>query len=196
MDESRLQQQIRFLLEMDKLKAVLRRTSPVGMERMENSAEHSWHVALMAIVLAEHAAEKIDVCRVIKMMLVHDVIEIDAGDTYIYDVKGNEDKAAREREAADRIFGLLPSEQAAELDQLWSEFEERKTAEARFARGLDRLMPMLHNYHNQGKAWRKHGITSKQILQTNSIIADGAPDLWTLAQQLVQDALQNGFIES
>ena len=158
MDAKRLQRQIQFILEADKLKAVLRQTYVPGQDRRENSAEHSWQVALMACVLAEHSRQPVDVGKVVRMLLVHDLIEIDAGDTYVYDVQANTDKHERELLAAERIFGLLPTDQEHELRSLWQEFEDRKTAEAKFARGLDRLMPMLHNYHTQGKSWQEHAI--------------------------------------
>ncbi len=194
METSRLQRQIAFLLEVDKLKSVLRRTYIPGQDRRENSAEHSWQVSLMAMILAEHANEPVDVCRVMKMMLVHDLVEIDAGDTFVYDQQANADKAEREVAAAERIFGLLPENQTAELRALWEEFEERKTAEARMARGLDRLMPMLHNFHTQGRAWRQNGITDRQVTQTNNIINDGSTALWDYARQLIRSAVENGYL--
>jgi putative hydrolases of HD superfamily len=194
---NRLESQIRFCLEIDKLTAILRRTLLLDGSRLENSAEHSWHIAIMAILLAEYSAEPgIDLARVIKMVLVHDLVEIDAGDTYCYDVQGNLDKAEREQRAADRIFGLLPADQGAEVRALWEEFEARATPESRYANSMDRLQPMLHNYHTQGRQWRKHGITSKQVLERNAPIGDGAPALWAYARRLVDDALANGYLES
>lgn len=194
METSRLQRQIGFLLEVDRLKSVLRRTFIPGQDRRENSAEHSWQVALMAVILAEHANEPVDIGRVIKMLLVHDLVEIDAGDTFVYDLQANADKAQREIAAAERIFGLLPEDQTVELRALWDEFEERKTPEARLARGLDRLMPMLHNFHTQGRAWRQHHITDQQVTQTNKIINDGSTALWDYAQELIHLATENGYL--
>ena len=194
LNTERLPQQIAFLLELDKLKSVLRRTYLVHDPRHENSAEHSWHLGVMALVLAEHANAPVNVLHVLKMLLVHDVVEIDAGDTYIYDVAGNESKAAREQDAARRIFGLLPGDQQAELTALWEEFEARETPEARFAAALDRLMPMLHNYHTQGRAWQEHGITSDQVLARNGHMADGSAALWEYAEAMIKEAVGKGYL--
>lgn len=194
-DNDRLGQQIAFVLEIDKLKRVLRQTWHMDQSRKENSAEHSWHVAVMAVLLAEHAAEpELDLARVVKMLLVHDLVEIDAGDTFVYDEAGAQDKPARERAAADRIFGMLPADQAAEVRGLWDEFEARRTPEARYAAALDRLQPLLHNYHTQGRAWREHGITADRVLATNCHIAEGAPRLWQLAERFIRDAVQKGYL--
>ncbi len=188
---TRLAQQITFVLELDKLKTILRRTYLLDNSRHENTAEHSWHLAIMAMVLAEHSNEPLDTLRTLKMLLVHDIVEIDAGDTYIYDTAGSEGKAAREQEAARRIFGLLPPDQQAEMHALWEEFEARETPEARFAAALDRLMPLLHNIHTQGRSWQEHGIHAGQVLARNSHIADGSQALWQYAQQLIQEAVAN-----
>src|SRR5436309_14613445 len=144
MDNDRFERQIRFILEIDKLKGILRRTYLLNVDRAENTAEHSWHLAIMAILLAEHANEPVDVARVVKMVLIHDIVEIDAGDTYCYDTEAALNKAERERAAADRIFGILPEDQSRELRELWDEFEEGRTPEARFALALDRFIPQLH----------------------------------------------------
>src|SRR5690606_13001631 len=145
MSADRLQAQLAFLLEIDRLKRILRRTSLVGGDRRENSAEHSWHLAVMAMILAEHANEPVDALHVLKMLLVHDIVEIDAGDTFAYDVQANQDKEAREQAAAERIFGLLPADQRDEIRAMWEEFDARVTPEARFANAMDRLMPALQN---------------------------------------------------
>ena len=150
MSDDRLTQQLRFLLELDRLKSVFRQSRLIHTDRMENSAEHSWHLAMLAVVLAEYAAEDIDLVRVVKMALIHDIVEIDAGDTYIYDEQARREKARLEQQAAERIFGLLPKQQAAELRTLWEEFEAKQTPEARFAGALDRLQPLLLNYHTAG----------------------------------------------
>ena len=194
MNTERLEQQIAFLLEIDKLKSVLRRTYLLNDPRHENSAEHSWHLAVMAMLLAEHANAEVNLLHVLKMLLVHDVVEIDSGDTYIYDVAGNESKATREQEAAERIFGLLPDDQRDEMHRLWGEFEERTTPEARFAAALDRLMPMLHNYHTQGRAWLEHGITDAQVIDRNGHMAEGAAGLWEYAEAMIQDAVGQGYL--
>ena len=190
----RLDQQIGFILELDTLKSVLRRSYLLNNTRRENSAEHSWHLSAMALVLAEHANVDIDQFRVLKMLLVHDIVEIDSGDTYIYDTAGNDTKAVREQEAAQRIFGLLPDDQKLELTQLWQEFEARETPEAKFAAALDRLMPLLHNYHTEGRSWREHGITKQQVLNLNRHIADGSQSLWEYAEALIGDAAAKGYL--
>ena len=194
MKTERLEQQIAFLLEIDKLKSVLRRTYLLNEPRHENSAEHSWHLAVMAMLLAEHANVEVNLLHVLKMLLIHDVVEIDSGDTYIYDVAGNESKAAREQEAAGRIFGLLPDDQRDEMHRLWEEFEARATPEARFAAALDRLMPMLHNYYTQGRSWREHGVTDAQVIAHNRHIAEGAAGLWEYAEAMIRDAVGKGYL--
>ncbi len=190
----RLTRQLAFVLEIDRLKTVLRRTVLTDRSRRENSAEHSWHIALMAVLLAEHAAEPVDVGRVVRMLLVHDVVEIDAGDTFVYDPAAAEDKGERERRAAERLFGLLPADQAAEVRALWDEFEERATAEARYAHAVDRLQPMLHNYATEGHSWQKYGVRSSQVIAHNRHIGDGAPDLWAHAERLIADAVERGWL--
>lgn len=190
----RLRQQVEFIIEIDRLKSVLRRTYLASGERRENSAEHSWQVAVMALVLAEHANEPVDPLRVARMLLLHDIVEVDAGDTFCYDEVGALDKAERERKAAQRIFGLLPPEQAAGLREIWEEFETGPSPEAKLARALDRLMPMLHNYETKGRAWQEHGITSEQVIAHNAHIADGSEALWQFASALIEDAVARGFL--
>jgi putative hydrolase of HD superfamily len=194
LNTERLARQIAFLIEIDKLKSILRRTYLVDDPRHENSAEHSWHLAVMAMLLAEHANAEVNLLHVLKMLLVHDVVEIDSGDTYIYDVAGNASKAVREQEAARRLFGLLPDDQRDEMHRLWEEFEARRTPEARFAAALDRLMPMLHNYHTQGRSWREHGVTSAQVIDRNGHMAEGAAGLWEYAEAMIQDAVGKGYL--
>jgi len=194
LNTERLGQQIAFLLEIDKLKTVLRRTYLLDDPRHENSAEHSWHLAVMAMLLAEHANAPVNLLHVLKMLLIHDVVEIDSGDTYIYDVAGNESKAAREQEAAKRIFSLLPDDQQGEMHRLWEEFEARETPEARFAAALDRLMPMLHNYHTQGRSWQEHGVTDAQVIAHNGHMAEGAAPLWEYAEAMIRDAVHHGYL--
>ena len=189
----RLEQQIGFVLEIDKLKTILRRTYLLHVDRCENTAEHSWHLAIMAILLAEHANEPVDVCRVIKMVLIHDIVEIDAGDTYLYDASAALDKMERERAAADRLFAMLPADQCKEFRALWDEFESCQTPEARFAATLDRFIPQLHNYHTQGKSWKEHGITVDRVLERNACMADGSARLWDWARALLGDAAAKGF---
>jgi len=194
MDADRFEKQIQFILEIDKLKSIARRTYLMNAERHENTAEHSWHLAIMAILLAEHANETVDVARVVKMVLIHDVVEIDAGDTYYYDAVGLRDKAERERHAADRLFGMLPADQEKELRELWEEFEACQSADARFASALDRFIPQLHNYHTQGKSWSDHGITAERIIERNACMAEGSAKLWECAQALLDDAVAKGFL--
>jgi len=193
--EERLARQIDFLREIDKIKGVFRQTWLLDGSRKENDAEHSWHLATMAMLLAEYAAEPgIDLARVVRMVLVHDLVEIDAGDTFAYDEVGERDKAAREQAAADRIFAILPPDQAAEVRALWDEFEARRTGEARFAAALDRLQPLLHNYCTQGAAWREHGVTAGQVLARNRHMAEGAPKLWRYAERLIHNAVRKGYL--
>jgi len=194
MTTDRLASQLGFILEIDKVKQVVRRTLLADGSRRENDAEHSWHLAMMAVLLSEYACEGVDVGRVVKMVLIHDLVEIDAGDTFCYDEAGNATKAEREAEAADRIFGLLPRDQGEPLRRLWEEFEARRTADARFAAALDRLQPILHNYHTRGATWREHGITADQVLARNVVIDDGAPALWAYARRLIRSAVVKGYL--
>lgn len=193
--QERLERQMAFVVEIDKLTSVLRRTLRIDGSQCENSAEHSWHICIMAMLLSEYAAEPgLNVSHVIEMLLIHDLVEIDAGDTYCYDVKANLDKLERELRAAERIFNLLPEDQAARVRGLWDEFEARQTRESKFANAMDRLQAMLHNYHTQGQQWRKHGVTAQQVLERNAPIAEGSPALWAYAQQLVTQAVAQGYL--
>jgi 5'-deoxynucleotidase YfbR-like HD superfamily hydrolase len=192
--DPQLGDRIHFVVELDRLKQVLRRTVVTDGTRRENTAEHSWHVATMALVLADAADEPVDPMRVARLLLVHDIVEIDAGDTFVYDTQGQETKAAREHAAADRLFGLLPDGQGDELRACWLEFEHGTTAEARFARALDRLQPLLLNHASAGQAWREHGITADQVRAVNAAIEDGSPALWKLAQCLIDDAVTRGWL--
>jgi putative hydrolase of HD superfamily len=192
---SRLAQQIQFIVEIDKLKRVLRQTLLMDESRRENSAEHSWHLAMMAILLAEYApSSTVDVLHVIKMLLVHDLVEIDAGDTFCYDLQGNQNKEVREAEAATRLFGLLPEEQGAELRALWEEFEAQETVAAQFATALDRLQPLLHNQQTRGGTWRIHGISRDQVLRRMHPVKEGAPALWPLVEQIIEDSVVAGYL--
>jgi 5'-deoxynucleotidase YfbR-like HD superfamily hydrolase len=191
----RLDQQMGFITEIDALKGVLRQTMLAGPARRENSAEHSWHLAMMALVLAEHAPPGTDISRVIGMLLVHDLVEIDAGDLFVYaddSLQQLHDQA--ERAAADRIFALLPPDQADRLHQLWDEFEARRSAEARFARALDRLQPMLANLKAGGGTWLEHGITADRVLAKVELIEDGSGSLGRYARELVAGAVRTGLL--
>ena len=191
----RLQQQIAFLLEIDKLKQIFRQTYLLDETRKENDAEHSWHFAMFAMILAEYAPEPMDVLKAIKMALVHDIVEIDAGDTYLYDEVGKADKAEREEKAADRIFAILPADQALELRALWDEFEAKETPEAKFAGAIDRFQPFLHNCNTKGRAWQEHGITADRVLESNSHVAVGAPVLWEQVNLLIDEMVAQGCID-
>lgn len=191
---ARISHQLAFLVEVDRLKGVLRQTLLCDGSRQENSAEHSWHLALMAAVLAEHAAQPVDVTRVIRMLLVHDVVEIDAGDTFAYDLSANADRAAREQRAADRIFGLLPPEQGQELRALWDEFEAQQTPESRAANALDRLQPLLLNHQTHGGSWRTHGVNRSQVLRRMDPIRTAMPTLWPAVEDIVAHNCSLGHI--
>jgi putative hydrolase of HD superfamily len=191
----RLEQQIRFLLEIDQLKQVMRQTLLADQSRCENDAEHSWHLAMMAMILAEYAKDpQLDLPQVIRMLLIHDLVEIYAGDTYAYDEKGYLDKAEREQNAAKRLFSLLPDDQAEAFHALWEEFERGETPEARFANVCDRLQPLLLNYQTQGAVWQKHGITSDKVMKRMQPIADNGGELWEYVRGLIQSAVDNGYL--
>ena len=191
--DPRLAEQIEFIVAVDRLKQVFRRTRLTDDSRWENDAEHSWHLALMAVVLREHAAGEIDLCKVLTMHLIHDLVEIDAGDTFAYDEEANVGREEREAAAAERIFGLLPADQGDTLRRLWEEFEARETPEARYAAALDRLQPLLLNYHMTGATgWRRHGVRAPQVVDRNRHIAEGSPALWEYARRLIADSVKEG----
>jgi putative hydrolase of HD superfamily len=195
MISERLERQVRFIAEVDKLKEIFRQTECTQSRRRENDAEHSWHLCLLVIVLAEHANEaKLDVLRVLKMVIIHDLVEIDAGDTFAYDTARMADQHEREARAADRIFGLLPEDQALEFRALWDEFEEKATAEAQFAGAVDRFQPMLLNCLTQGAAWKRHGVTSDRVLERNRPVRDGSAALWDYASHMIAEAVQKGHL--
>jgi len=191
---TRLEQQIEFILEIDKLKQIIRRSYLISGERRENTAEHSWHLAMLALILAEHANEPVDLLRVLKMVLVHDIVEIDAGDTFLFDTVGGQDKGVREQKAADRLFGLLPADQASELRQLWEEFEARETAEARFANAIDRLIPLMLNYQSGGRTWQENGVTSDRIEWVHGRIDAGSRTLAELSRRVIETAVTEGIL--
>lgn len=192
---ARLARQIEFIVECDKLKDIFRRTQLTQTRRAENDAEHSWHLCLCVIVLAGHANDpKLDVLRVLKMVILHDLVEIDAGDTFAYDTVRMAGQHEREALAADRIFSLLPPDQAREFRGLWDEFEARETAEAKFAAAVDRFQPMLLNCRTQGGAWQKHGITHDRVVARNRHIAEGCEPLWRYADQMLHEAVAAGHL--
>jgi putative hydrolase of HD superfamily len=189
MDDARLLQQLDFISELDRLKLILRRISVIGESRLENSAEHSWHLGVMATVLAEYAPEGADITRATRMLLIHDVVEIDAGDTFCFDEEANLDKEEREVRAADRLFGMLPGAQGSELRDLWDEFESGDTPTARYANALDRFQGLLMNHGNKGGTWHEYAVSREQILKRMDPIREGAPGLWPVALQLIDDAM-------
>lgn len=191
----RLARQMQFIIEADRLKEVFRRSLVTQSRRAENSAEHSWHFALMIITLAEHSNHQpLDVLQVLKMVLIHDLVEIDAGDTFAYDIVGLADQHEREAVAADRIFGLLPEDQCGDFRRLWDEFEAQETPEARFAAACDRLHPMLLNCLTEGHAWRENGVIHSQVLKRNAHIAAGSAALWDYALAMVNKAVAAGHL--
>lgn len=184
------------MVELDKLKTVLRRTTLTDRSRQENTAEHSWHIALAAVLFEEHAVERgIDLLRVVKMLLVHDVVEIDAGDTFCYDAEANRDKLEREERAADRLFGMLPPDQGRELRALWEEFEAAASPEARYAAALDRIQPVLQNLQTDGHSWRRHGVAHSEVVQRNSPIGDALPEIWEHLLARLDEAVERGHLE-
>lgn len=190
-----MKQQIEFIVECDRLKEIFRQTLVTQSRRSENDAEHSWHLCLCVIVLAEHAnAKQLDVLRVLKMVILHDLVEIDAGDTFAYDTAAMANQHEREAVAADRIFGLLPRDQALEFRAVWDEFEARQTPESKFAAAVDRFQPMLLNCRTQGGAWQKHGITHDRVVARNQHIAEGASELWRYASTMLGDAVEAGHL--
>jgi putative hydrolase of HD superfamily len=192
----RLQQQLSFILEIDKLKSILRQTLIIDRSRRENTAEHSWHLAVMAGLLAEYATGPVDVARVTRMVLVHDIVEIDAGDTFAFDADGILTKKQREREAADRIFGLLPPEQGNELRGLWEEFEAEETEDAQFANAIDRLEPCLLNANTEGGTWRKHSPSLDKVMERMKPVKLYMPQVWPVVQKIIDEAVANGWVRA
>ena len=192
---TRLEKQMAFIEECDKIKNISRQTYLADGSRKENDAEHSWHLALMAMLLSEYANEKIDVLKTMSMVLVHDIVEIDAGDTYAYDLEGQKTKKDRETAAAERIFNILPEDQAVKLRALWDEFEEKKTPESKFANALDRLQPTMLNNASKGKGWTEHSAVLSKILERNKISSDGSETLWQYSyEKFIKPNAENGNI--
>lgn len=187
--------QIEFIKEIDKLKYIQRKTRLFNSDRNENDAEHSWHLAVMAIVLAEHSNVPVDVLKVVKMVLIHDIVEIDAGDTFIYDTQKSHSNTDDERLAANRIFGMLPAEQASELIAIWEEFEAGETGEAKFARSMDRLEPLLQNSSNNGGTWKEFGVKYEQVYAKKKVIREGSEALWAYAEGLINESVEKGILE-
>lgn len=192
--DERLAAQLTFLIEVDRLKTVLRQSPLAAAPRRENDAEHSWHLALMVILLAEHADEPIDVGRTVQLVVVHDLVEIYAGDTPLYDAVGAATQVAREQEAAERLFGLLPKDQAGSMRELWDEFEARQTAEARFAKAMDRLEPLLLNWMARGGTWQTPGVTADIVRARKSTIAEASATLGTAARTIINEGERRGWL--
>ena len=190
-----LLKQIEFIKEIDKLKYIFRKTKLINSDRPENDAEHSWHLAMMAIVLAGHANEPIDLAKVMKMVLIHDIVEIDSGDVFAYDTTKSHDNFDEELKAARRIFGILPEEQAEEFINLWIEFEEMKTPESKFARSLDRLEPLLQNASNNGGTWREFDVNYDKVIEKKQVIKEGSEELWKFAKNLIDESVANGILK-
>lgn len=190
-----LANQIAFIKEIDKLKYIQRKTKLFNSDRCENDAEHSWHLALMAIVLAEHTNEPIDILKVVKMVLIHDIVEIDAGDVFMYDTAKNHSNTDEERIAANRIFGLLPEKQAQEFISIWEEFEAGETSEAKFAKSMDRLEPLLQNTSNNGGTWKEFGVKYDKVYEKKSVIKEGSKTIWNYAEGLINDSVEKGILK-
>jgi putative hydrolase of HD superfamily len=190
----RLRRQIEFIIEVDQLKNVFRQSPLLAADRRENDAEHSWHLALMTLVLAEYAEEPVDPVKALAMVILHDLVEIYAGDTFLYDSAAAADQEERERRAADKLFAILPDDQRDHFRAIWDEFEERTSAEARFAKAMDRLQPLLLNYGNRGGTWRTPGVTDADVRARKSVIGDSSADLWRYAETLIRTGADNGWV--
>lgn len=193
-DRERLRQQIEFIVEIDKVKNIFRQTYLADGARKENDAEHSWHIALMAVLLKEYVGEEVDVAKVMTMVLLHDLVEIDAGDTYAYDSEGAKSKREREVKAADRIFGLLPADQGTYFRDLWEEFEAYETPDAKYAHLLDNFQPLLLNDASGGKSWKEHGVHKNQIYKRNEKVLETSETVWNVIQEIVEDHVKRGNV--
>lgn len=189
-----LRRQLTFIVEVDRMKAVLRQSLVAAVDRRENDAEHSWHLALMAIVLAEHAREPVDVGRVVELLVLHDLVEVYAGDVSVHDEAGKVGQAEREQAAADRLYALLPDEQGARLRAAWDEFEAHVTPEARFARAMDRFQPLLLSWMSAGRRWVDEDISAADIRRLIGVIEDGSTDLWAAAEVLIDESDRRGYL--
>jgi putative hydrolases of HD superfamily len=195
MQPNNLSKQVSFIKEIDKIKYIQRKTKLFNSNRPENDAEHSWHLAMMTIVLAEHSDTPIDLLKVIKMVLIHDIVEIDAGDTFIYDTQNSHTNTDNERMAAKRIFGLLPKEQADELIAIWEEFETGETNEAKFAKSMDRFEPLLQNTSNNGGSWKEFDVDYEKVYEKKKVIKAGSSSLWNYAENLIDESVDKGILK-
>jgi putative hydrolase of HD superfamily len=195
MQTTNLLKQVAFIKEIDKLKYIQRKTKLFNSNRHENDAEHSWHLAMMTLVLAEHADNPIDVFKVLKMVLIHDIVEIDAGDTFIYDATKNHTNTDEELMAAKRIFGLLPAQQAEEFIEIWNEFEEGITDEAKFAKSMDRFEPLLQNTSNNGGTWLEFNVPYQKVYDKKKAIKNGSSSIWNYAENLINESVEKGILK-
>jgi len=195
MQPDHLSKQISFIKEIDKIKYIQRKTKLFNSDRCENDAEHSWHLAMMTIVLAEHSVAPIDVLKVLKMVLIHDIVEIDAGDIFMYDTQKSHTNTENERMAAIRIFGLLPTEQGDELIAIWEEFETGVTNEAKFAKSMDRFEPLLQNVSNNGGTWKEFDVDFSKVVEKKKVIKEGSSTLWKYAENLLNESVDKGILK-
>ena len=194
MQPNRLLQQIEFIKEIDKIKYIQRRTKLINSDRHENDAEHSWHLAMMTIVLAEYSNTPIDVLKVLKMVLIHDIVEIDTGDVFLHDTTKNHDNTEEETIAANRIFGILPTEQAEEFINIWVEFEEGQTNEAKFAKAMDRFEPLLQNASNKGGTWAEYNVDYERVFDTAKSIKKGSDVIWDYTEDLLDKSVKERIL--
>ena len=194
-DQERFRKQLDFILEIDKEKNILRQTHLTGHGRREDDADHAWHLAVMTWILREYSNQEIDIVRTILMVLIHDIVEIDAGDTYAYDAEAKKTEAARETRAAERIFGLLPEDQGRMLRELWEEFDAYETPEARFAHVMDNFQPMLLNDSNGGGDWKEHGVSQAQVRQRNAKTGTGSEEIWSYMQEILAENIRKGSLK-
>lgn len=195
--DDRLKKQLDFAVEIDKMKTILRRSAIISEPRRENNAEHSWHFATMAMLLYEYAySDKVDLTRVLKMALIHDLVEIYAGDTFAFDKQANLDKEVREKEAADKIFGILPKEQGKEYRALWEEFDEMKTPDSIYAAAIDRFQPFLLNHNTEGHTWKLGNVTKQQVYDRIGVVKTALPALWEFVENVIDDAIKKGYIKN
>ena len=195
MNIEKINQQISFIKEIDKIKYIQRKTRLFNSDRHENDAEHSWHLAMMALVLVEHANVEVDMLKVLKMVLIHDIVEIDAGDTFLFDTTKSHKNTENELAAAKRIFGMLPKEQAEEFIAIWEEFEEGETNEAKFAKSMDHLEPMLQNSSNNGGTWKEFDVGYDTVREKKKVIGEGSKDIWKYAEDLLKDSVERGILK-
>ncbi|HHT92800.1 MAG TPA: HD domain-containing protein [Clostridiaceae bacterium] len=196
MDKDRFQKQLDFIVEIDRLKTVLRQSAIIDQSKRENSAEHSWHIAIMGTILYEYCdTDKVDLARAVKMALIHDIVEVYAGDTFAFDIEGYKDKQKREKEAADKIFGMLPENQGTELRELWEEFEAMETYDAKFAAAMDRLQPFILNYYTEGHTWKLGNVNSAMVYKRIGVLREACPDLWNNIDEMIKDSIEKGYLK-